>query len=86
MRNARQTAVRRALLQVLALMPEGVMIPDRLLFADAQRMIAVPPTTAELEAEIRAADTAKLVTSVIGEDAVMRKLTLAGGAWLIEHP
>lgn len=87
MRSRRQTDIRRALLQVLALMPEGVLIPDRLLFADAQRAMLPPaPTVAELETEIREADAARLIVSVLGEDAVIRKLSAAGRAWLAEHP
>lgn len=87
MRNTRETTVRRALLQVLALMPAGVVISDRLLRADAQRLVLHPtPTTAELDAEIRAADAARLIVSVPGEDDYMRKITDAGRAWLAEHP
>lgn len=87
MRSQRQTAIRRALLQVLAFMPEGVVISDRLLRADTQRLLLPPmPTTAELDAEILAADTARLITSVPGEDDVMRKINDAGRAWLAEHP
>lgn len=87
MRSRRQTDIRRAVLRVLSLMPEGVVIPDRLLRADAQRMMLPPaPTTAELDAEISAADTARLITSVQGEDDTMRKINEAGRAWLAEHP
>lgn len=87
MRTARQTSIRRAVLHVLSLMPEGILIPDRLLRADAQRSMLPPaPTTAELDAEIREADTARLITSLPGEDDTLRKLSDAGRAWLAEHP
>lgn len=87
MRSPRQTAIRRAILRVLSLMPEGIVIPDRLLRADAQRLVLPPaPTTAELDAEIAAADTARLITSIQGEDDTLRKLNDAGHAWLAEHP
>lgn len=87
MRNQRQTSVRRAILRVLSLMPEGIVIPDRLLRADAQRLVLPPaPTTAKLDAEIQEADTARLIVSVNGEDDVQRQITDAGRAWLARNP
>lgn len=87
MRTLRQTAIRRALLHVLSLLPEGVMLPDRLLRADAQRCLPAPaPTTAEIDAELREADTARFITSLPADDDILRHLTTAGRAWLAEHP
>ena len=86
MRNKRQTDARRALLQSLALMPRGLPMPDRLLRADAQRAVIPAATTAELDAEIRAADAARLLISLPGEDDMQHIISDAGRLWLAEHP
>ena len=80
MRTTRQTTLRRTLLEVLTLMPVGILTTDRLLRADATRLVAPRPTTAELDAEIAAADTDRLLVGVQGEDAVKWKITDAGRA------
>jgi len=86
MRSPRQTAIRRALLESLAYMPDGLPMTDRALHADAARCVRPPATTAELDAEIRAADQARLIVSLPGEDDMLRRLTDAGRLWLAEHP
>jgi len=86
MRTARQTDIRRALLKVLCMVPEGYMLPERLLRAEAARLLVPPaPTTAELDAEIRDADTVRLVIGLPSEDCLEYKISTAGRAWLAEH-
>ena len=86
MRNPRQTSIRRALLQSLAYMPAGLPMPDRLLRADAQRAVIPAASTAELDAEILLADTARLFVSLPGEDDIKRTITDAGRHWLAQNP
>jgi hypothetical protein len=86
MRTPRQTALRRALLQALAPMPEHLPLPGRVLRADAARLVHPPATTAELDAEIRAADQARLLVSLPGEDDWQHTLTDAGRLWLARNP
>lgn len=86
MRTPRQTKLRRALLQALAAVPAGYLLPDDLVRAESARLVVPAPTTSELDAEIRAADTERLILGVQGEDSVKWKLTDAGRAWLVEHP
>ena len=86
MRTPRQTAIRRAILQVLSWVPEGYSFPDRQLFADAPRLVTPPATQAELEQEIREADTARLIVGLPGEDAIQRQITDAGKLWLAKNP
>lgn len=86
MRTPRQTSVRRAVLQVLSWVPEGYTLPDRTLCADAARLVTPPATQAELEAEIREADTARLIVGLPGEDAIQRQITDGGKLWLAKNP
>ena len=84
MRTARQTDIRRALL--LALEACGSwLLPDALLRGNASRQLVPAPTTAELDAEIRAADTEHLMTGVQSETGAKWKLADAGRAWLAEN-
>lgn len=87
MRTPRQTEILRALLHVLSLVPADYLIWDRRLKSEAASEVFPPPrpTEAELEAEVRDADARGLIVSVVGEDAVQRKITVAGRAWLAEH-
>jgi hypothetical protein len=86
MRTARQTNIRRAVLSALDAVPGGYLLPDDMLRADAARLVTPRPTTAELDAELAAADAARLILGVPGEEATKWKLTDAGRAWLAEHP
>lgn len=86
MRNKRQTDVRRAVLTSLSLMPEGLPMPDRLLRAEAGRAVQPAATRLELDAEIRAADEARLIVSLPGEDDMQRTITDAGRLWLAQNP
>jgi hypothetical protein len=86
MRTSRETSLRRALLQALRSVPAGYLLTDDILRADAARMVAPAATTAELDEEIRAADTARLIVGIPGEDAVRWQITDAGRVWLTMHP
>jgi len=86
MRTIRQTSLRRALLQVLSWVPDGYTLPDRTLCADASRLVTPAPTQAELDAEIREADTARLIVGIPGEDSIQRQITDAGQLWLAKNP
>jgi len=86
MRTPRQTDLRRALLTVLANVPSGYLLPTPLVQSGAARVVIPEPTTTEFEGELRAADSARLIVGVVGEDATRWKLTDAGRAWLAEHP
>jgi hypothetical protein len=85
MRTARETAIRRALLQALRAVPAGYLLPDDILRADAGRMVAPAATTAELDGEIRDADKARLIVGIPGEDDIRWQVTDAGRAWLAMH-
>lgn len=84
MRTARQTDIRRALLSALEACGTW-LLPDALLRGNASRQLVPPPTTAELDVEIRAADTEHLMTGVQAETGPKWKLADAGRAWLAEN-
>lgn len=84
MRTARQTDIRRALLSALEACGTW-LLPDALLRGNASRQLVPPPTTSELDAEIRAADTEHLMTGVQAETGAKWKLADAGRAWLAEN-
>ncbi len=86
MRTTRQTNVRRAVLSALAAMPVGILATDELLRNDARRECVPAPTTAELDVEIRAADTTRLIAGIEGETGTKWKITDAGRLWLAENP
>ena len=85
MRTHRQTRIRRAILTALSAVPAGYLLPDDLLRIEAARYLQPRPTTAELDAEIGAADTERLVVGIPGEEVIKWKLSDAGRAWLAEN-
>ena len=78
--------IRRALLQALKNMPQGILMPTHMLFADARRLVLPAPTAAELEEELQAADDVRLITGITTDEGTKWKLSDAGRAWLAEHP
>lgn len=86
MRTSRQTDLRRALLTVLANVPAGYLLPSQLVQSGAARVVIPEPTATEFESELRAADSARLIVGVVGEEATRWKITDSGRAWLAEHP
>ena len=86
MRDPRQTKIRRAILTALAVIPQGFLLPQDTLFGDTARLVLPPPSLAEFERELNAAQLARLVAGTAGEDAMKWKLTDAGRLWLDENP
>lgn len=86
MRTPRQTAVRRALLQALDAIPERFLQRDETLRADAARLVLPPPLVSEIDAELQAAQEARLIQGQPDEDTIRWKITIVGRAWLAEHP
>jgi hypothetical protein len=81
----RQAKVTRAILDTLATVPEGYLLPDESLRADAARMMTPPPTTAELDEAIRSADRARLITGITTDTGTRWKASAVGHAWLAEN-
>lgn len=84
--NPRQVKIRRAVLLALEAIPPGLLLPDDMLRAEASRLVVPRPMTAELDRELLAAERARQMTGVYGEEGTKWQLADAGRAWLAEHP
>jgi hypothetical protein len=86
MRTPRQIEIDRCLLLALASIPEEYVHRDATLRADICRCVDPVPTTAEIDAAIRHADTRRRITGILTEDGFKWKIADAGRAWLAENP
>lgn len=86
MRTPRQTKILRAILLALRSIPQGYLLPDSVLRADASRVCIPRPTTAELDDGIATADADRLITGVQGQEETKWKISESGLAWLSENP
>lgn len=86
MRTPRQTKILRALLWALKSIPQGYLLPDSVLRADASRVCLPRPTQAELDEGISTADCDRLITGVQGQEETKWKISEQGLAWLSENP
>ena len=84
--NPRQVKIRRALLLAAQAIPEGLLLPEDLLRAEAGRLVVPKPTTSELDQQIEAADAGRQLIGISTDEGVKWKLSAAGRAWLTEHP
>ena len=83
--NAPALKLRRGLLQALAAIPPGYLLPEDTLRADAARVVIPRPTTAALDQELAALDSQRLIIGVDTEEGRKWRIADAGRAWLAEH-
>lgn len=86
MRTQRQFKIHRALLDALAAISGGYLLPEDILRADASRLVVPAPSTAEIDEELRRADRERRVTGIESETGMKWKITDVGRAWLAENP
>lgn len=85
MRTPRQISVHRAVLQALANVPEGYLMTEAMLHAEAARMVLPRPSRSEIDAEISHADVIRRIDATSTEEGTKYALSDAGRLWLANH-
>lgn len=81
----RQLKIRRGLLQALAAIPPGYLLPEAVLMADTRRVVLPYPMVSEFEEALNACDIARLIVGIDSDEGRKWQISDAGRAWLAEH-
>lgn len=81
----RQLKIYRAVLELLATVPEGHLLPESTLRADVGRMVLPAPFTAEIDEALRRADIGRALVGVRDDEGAKYEITSVGRAWLAQH-